>query len=210
MAHPTLTILYPATPAQPSDPSAPPHLQHPLHQQQTAHPLTGAEACDASPQPMNAAAAEIVQSEGAIAETVEAQRQSQQSLGTSAQAASFLPSPAATSAAAHEAEAAEAEADKAAEGGAASAEGFEAEGGKAAAAVGGGSSSGGWVEEAPHCDGPRGLQPRAAARGLAGPTLHILVEGYVSVSHVMHVRNKTLFLLVLNLFWISPCHLHKR
>ena len=42
-----------------------------------------------------------------------------------------------------------------------------------------GSSAGGNSAEGPHYN-PQGLKPTAVARALAGPTVHILIEGYVS------------------------------
>lgn len=55
----------------------------------------------------------------------------------------------------------------------------EAQGLRQHAEGGLGSSAGGNSGNEAHCN-PQGLKPTPVARALAGPTVHILVEGYVS------------------------------
>lgn len=179
-AHPTLKILYPTPLAQPADPPAPSQPLHPHHQQQGI--TNGPPEADGypAPQPVSAPSAVSGQSDGAVSGTPEAEEEDAEwSPATSAQAASPLGQhPAALTAAADEAEAVEAEADRAAEDDAAVFFCSDAEGGKAGAAAGGAGQFGGVMEQGAYCGRARGLQPRAVAQALAGPTVHILLEGY--------------------------------
>lgn len=113
--------------------------------------------------------------DGAAAETLETQEAAEHSLNTSAQDASpqnAPVSPLATTDAAEEATNSYATAAEAADPG------------------------GGMVEE-PHYASARGLRPNPAARALAGPTVHILLEGYVSPS-AAHLQVDRVVKLVVN------------
>ena len=162
---PTLSLQYPPTPAQASHPPADPqplhHHQH--HHQVHTQQLAEAREAEASPEPM-AASPEIGALNGAAAETLEAQEEAEPGLATSPQDAALQHCPAAPVAPTEEAKEVASAADEAA-GGAASAE--AADSGK------------GLVEE-PHYGSARGLRPSPVARALAGPTVHVLLEGYVS------------------------------
>lgn len=110
-----------------------------------------------------AAAAEHEALGGAAEETLETQEAAEQSLTTSAQDTAPQDAPVpllAASAAAEEA------ADKAT--------------GDATAAEA--ADPGRGLVEEPHYASARGLRPNPVARALAGPTVHILLEGYVSRS----------------------------
>ena len=157
---PTLSIQYPPPLAQASDPSAQLQLLH-QHQQGIPPQLAEASVPEASPEPMDDASAEVGD---AAAETLETQEEEETelSLARSAQIASLQQHPAAQMAAA---EVVAPEAGKAP--GAAASEAADA--------------GRGLVEE-PFYHSARGLKPRPAARALAGPTVHILLEGYVSHS----------------------------
>lgn len=182
--HPTLKILYPSPLAQPADPPVASQPLCPHHQQQHGPPGAGGYP---TPKAVSTPSAATGQSDGAISGTPEAEEDAEQSPATSAQAATCAPKqhPAALTAAAYDAETFEAEADRAAEGDAAVMEGSDAEGGKAAAA-GGAGPFGAVMEEGANCGGARGLRPRAVARALAGPTVHILLEGYVSLTYEIY------------------------
>ena len=150
---PTLNIRYPPGPAQASH-----QHDHQVHTRQLAE---GKEP-QASRKPM-AVAAGSGALDGAAAETLEAQEVTEPEFVTSAQEALLQDHPAADT---EEGQAVAAAAGVAA-GGAASPE-----------AAGSGT---GLVEEA-HYGSATGLKPSPVARALAGPTVHMLLEGYVSCS----------------------------
>ena len=150
---PTLSVRYPPAPAQASPPLAHHLHQHnqQVHTQQLAEDRGPTESREAM-----AIAAETEAPDGAAADTLEAQEETEARAVTSAQEASLQRHPAAPTEERKEAAIAAAAAEAADPGT-------------------------GLVEE-PSYRSARGLKPSPAARALAGPTMHILLEGYVGCS----------------------------
>lgn len=157
---PTLSIRYPPAPAQAPHPPA--HALHQHNHQVHTQQLVQHRGPTAS-QELVAVAAETGALDDAAADMLEAQEATEPELVTSAQGVSLQHHSAAPTEEGTEAATA---ADDAA-GGAASAEAAD---------------PGTGLAEEPYYGSARGLKPSPVARGLAGPTVHILLEGYVSCS----------------------------
>lgn len=157
-------------------PQAPhPRRQHQVQTQQLAE----ARGPETNPSGPTAAAAEHIAISGAAAETFDTQEAPEQSFTTSAQDASPQNAPVPPLATAEEVEDA---ADEAVE------EAADKAVGDATAAEA--ADPGRGLAEEPYYASARGLRPKPVACALAGPTVHILLEGYVSHS-ALHAQLHT-------------------